>query len=67
MSTELKPCGRFQLTRFSGGRERGVCLQVTATNPDATQPAWLQMTKAEAAELAAHLQAFVTDTSKELF
>ena len=67
MSTELKSHAQgVSLTRFWGGDRRGVCVQVTAKRAD-SQPKGLlpdtgfetvQLTKAQAAALAADLMDF---------
>ena len=34
MSTELKPIGDMNVTRFWGGKKRGRCIQLTRPNED---------------------------------
>jgi hypothetical protein len=56
MATRLKRVNnRLGVTRFAGGPERGVCLQLTG--PDG----WVQLTRDDAAKLAKQLVDFVND------
>ncbi len=61
MSTEMKPTKHFTLTRFFGGTERGVCLQLT-DRERAVNPPYFSLTKSDALELAAALVQFANDT-----
>lgn len=68
MSTQLTSNTRFSLTRFWGGNERGVCLQVTA--PGAGRDPYMnegfvQVTREEALLLAESLMRFVNGTLEE--
>jgi hypothetical protein len=64
MSTELKPLNKkTTLTRFFGGRERGVCVQVTQTGQEMTSCNSLgighvQLTRKEAGDLGEMLMLF---------
>ena len=62
MSTEIESrLTRHSLVEFWGGDKRGVCLQVTATDPHACeidQEGYIQLTMADAAILAKHLADF---------
>jgi hypothetical protein len=72
MSTSLRDVTPTLLqTRFFGGRDRGPCVQVTqtqmkscvASNPQGVQ--FLQLTRTEAALLAAELLRFATGNEVE--
>ena len=72
MSTELKShANSVSLTRFFGGKERGSCVQVTQPNPDYDSDAGgdmfshVQLTRAQAAALAADLQDFAQGREQE--
>tara|TARA_B100001287_G_scaffold201750_1_gene171108 strand:+ start:294 stop:524 length:231 start_codon:yes stop_codon:yes gene_type:complete len=74
MSTELKSHAQeVSLTRFFGGRDRGSCVQVTMKrkNPNEDRgPAdrffdSMQLTRAQAAALAADLQDFAQGREQE--
>lgn len=64
MTTELRPVTeQLTQTRFFGGKDRGTCLQVTQTGQQAhaSNPlgiGFVQVTRAEAALLAAELLRF---------
>ena len=62
MATDLKShANRVSLTRFFGGSDRGVCVQVT----EQTQNAFVQLTRAQAAALAADLLDFAQGREEE--
>jgi hypothetical protein len=67
MSTSLKSrlADQYYLTRFSGGIERGVCVQVT---PKAKEHGcyYIALTKAEAKDMIKDLQDFVNNKSVSL-
>jgi len=71
MSTELKSHAQeVSLTRFFGGEQRGSCVQVTMrkTELPATADKFfdsLQLTRAQAAALAADLQDFAQGRERE--
>ena len=74
MSTELQSHAKgVSLTRFFGGKDRGSCVQVTQKRFDPSEnrgPAdkffdSLQLTRAQAAALAADLQDFAQGREKE--
>ena len=74
MSTELKSHAQgVSLTRFAGGKQRGSCVQVTQKRFDLTEnrgPAdkffdSLQLTRAQAAALAADLMDFAQGREQE--
>ena len=72
MSTELKShANSVSLTRFFGGKERGSCVQVTQPNPNYDSDAGgdmfshVQLTRAQAAALAADLQDFAQGREQE--
>lgn len=71
MSTELKShANEVSLTRFFGGEQRGTCVQVTMrkTELPATADKFfdsLQLTRAQAAALAADLQDFAQGRERE--
>ena len=76
MSTELKShANGVSLTRFFGGKERGSCVQVTHKRFDPTEkrgPAdkffdSVQLTRAQAAALAADLLDFAQGREQEDF
>lgn len=61
MSTELKSnLENFNLTRFYGGKERGVCLQLSQREFKETPRAsgYVQLTREEAMKLALQLLEF---------
>jgi hypothetical protein len=65
MSTELRPLNeRTTLTRFWGGKERGVCVQVTQTGQPVQNVAnplgmgYVSLTRQEAAQLGEMLMMF---------
>lgn len=56
MATELKWLNtEVSVTRFFGGSRRGTCLQLTGPK------GWVQLTRADAAELAKRLADFARD------
>lgn len=61
MSTELKPVsdrnGTVYLTQYSGGKENGLCLQITPS----PLVEYLSLTKADALALATALLEWVQD------
>jgi hypothetical protein len=64
MSTELKShADRVALTRFFGGSDRGVCVQVTEN----VTHNFVQLTRAQAAALAADLLDFAQGREVEDF
>ena len=72
MSTELKSHAKdVTLTRFWGGSAKGSCVQVTQPNPnydtDAGGPMFshVQVTRSQAAAMAADLMGFEKDRKKE--
>ena len=70
MSTELKSrTPDVSLTRFFGGQERGVCVQVTTTytaNPEDFFK-HVSLTRDEARTLAADLAAFAAGVEEECY
>lgn len=58
---------RFDLTRFAGGKERGQCVQVTEFVSEPAGRRFVQLTRAEAKELAEHLLAFAAGNEVEKF
>jgi hypothetical protein len=67
MSTELRGTTEHLLTRFWGGKERGVCLQVTTRTVsfDPQKPGFVVVNEKEALELAEALLQFVNNTREE--
>jgi len=66
MSTELKShADRVTLTRFFGGSDRGVCVQVTVDS-GAGQFDHVQLTRAQAAALSADLLDFAQARETEV-
>ena len=70
MSTELKsPAQEVSLTRFWGGENRGSCVQITTPARDRKDghPFFdhVQLTRAQAAALAADLQDFASGREQE--
>jgi len=68
MSTEMKGTERLALTRFYGGDERGVCLQVTIRDlmgRSSYEEGYITVNKTEAILLAEALLKFVYDTLEE--
>tara|TARA_Y100001978_G_scaffold153943_1_gene139294 strand:- start:283 stop:513 length:231 start_codon:yes stop_codon:yes gene_type:complete len=74
MSTDLKSHAQdVSLTRFFGGKDRGSCVQVTMKRRDPSEnrgPAdrffdSMQLTRAQAAALAADLQDFAQGREQE--
>ena len=70
MSTELKSHAQeVSLTRFWGGENRGSCVQITTPARDRTDghPFFdhVQLTRAQAAALAADLQDFASGREQE--
>ena len=71
MSTDLKSHAQgVSLTRFAGGTERGSCVQVTMRKRELPATAdkffdTLQLTRAQAAALAADLQDFAQGREQE--
>jgi hypothetical protein len=64
MSTELRShADRVSLTRFWGGTDRGVCVQVT----EEVTHSHVQLTRAQAAALAADLLDFAQGREQETF
>jgi hypothetical protein len=76
MSTELKGAtcrtGDLHMNQFSGGREDGLCVQLTFKEPeeDQNRPSfgwwYMQLTKQQAVELAAALVEFADGKREEL-
>jgi len=65
MSTELKSHAQgVTLTRFFGGSDRGVCVEV---NEDRVDGQYVQLTRAQAAALAADLLDFAQGRETEDF
>jgi len=65
MSTELKShADSVALTRFFGGADRGMCVQVTV-NSGAGQFEYVQLTRAQAAALSADLLDFAQGRETE--
>jgi len=76
MSTELKSHAQgVSLTRFAGGKDRGSCVQVTMRRTDPTEdrgPAdkffdSIQLTRAQAAAMAADLMDFAQGREEESY
>ena len=73
MATDLKSHAQgVSLTRFAGGTERGSCVQVTMRKRELPATAdkffdTLQLTRAQAAALAADLQDFAQGREQEDF
>lgn len=67
MSTDMKGTSRHQLTRFYGGEDRGVCLQVTIREFTGGffDESFITVNKQEALELADALLKFANNTLKE--
>jgi hypothetical protein len=68
MSTEMVGTDRLALTRFYGGDERGVCLQVTIRELiglSSYEEGYITVNKREALELAEALLKFAYDTLEE--
>ena len=71
MATDLKSHAQgVSLTRFAGGTERGSCIQVTMRKRELPATAdkffdTLQLTRAQAAALAADLQDFAQGREQE--
>jgi hypothetical protein len=68
MSTEMKGTTRHLLTRFYGGKDRGVCLQVTIRElmgRSSYEEGYITVNKQEALELARSLIMFADDTLEE--
>ena len=71
MATDLKSHAQgVSLTRFAGGKERGSCVQVTMRKQELPATAdkffdTLQLTRAQAAALAADLQDFAQGREQE--
>ena len=71
MSTDLKSHAQgVSLTRFAGGSDRGSCVQVTMRKRELPATAdkffdTLQLTRAQAAALAADLQDFAQGREQE--
>ena len=68
MSTEMKGTERLALTRFYGGEDRGVCLQVTVrelTGLSSYEEGYITVSKREAIDLAEALLKFCYDTLEE--
>lgn len=57
MSTRIGQVAHVVLTEFWGGKVRGLCVQLTEDGGRS----WIQLTKAEAAELAGLLSGWVVD------
>ena len=65
MATDLRShADRVSLTRFFGGSDRGVCVQVT-TDQGAGQFEHVSLTRAQAAALAADLLDFAQGREQE--
>ena len=77
MSTELKSVtgrtGEVSMTRFFGGKEDGVSVQLTFKKPESEYKLpdfgywYLQLNKKQALELAAALIEFANDTRDEVY
>lgn len=77
MSTQLKGVtgrtGEVSMTRFFGGKEDGVSVQLTFKKPEeeCNRPDfgywYLQLTKKQAVELAVALVEFANDTREEVY
>jgi hypothetical protein len=67
MSTDMKGTTRHLLTRFSGGKDRGVCLQVTIREftGGLFDESFITVSKQEALELADALLKFHDGTLEE--
>ena len=66
MSTDMVGTTRHLLTRFSGGKDRGVCLQVTIREfTGLYNEGYITVNKQEALELARSLIMFADDTLEE--
>lgn len=68
MSTDMKGTSRHLLTRFYGGDNRGVCLQVTIREfmgLHSYEEGYITVNKREALELARSLIMFADDTLEE--
>ena len=64
MATDLKTStSNVQLTRFFGGEDRGVCVQVSSTKWNEQ----VQLTRAQAFALAQDLMQFAKGKEKEQF
>ena len=65
MSTELRNAtDTVTQTRFSGGEERGACVQLTQARSNGSGYSYIQLTREEALAVAAELVLFAT--SKEV-
>lgn len=66
MSTQLESVssrnGEVLMTRFWGGKEDGVCLQLTSTSA----PDYIQLNRDQVMELMVALDEFLAGTRKEL-
>ena len=77
MSTQLKGVtgrtGEVSMTRFFGGKDDGVSIQLTFKKPEEERNRpdfgywYLQMNKNQALELAAALVEFANDTREEVY
>ena len=71
MATELKTHAQgVTLTRFAGGTDRGTCVQVTMRKREPVGTEFfdsVQLTRAQAAALAADLQDFAQGREQENF
>lgn len=68
MSTEMRDANRFSLTRFYGGSERGLFLQITppSVGPSPTRDeGFITVTEEEARDLGIALLEFAGGTLKE--
>jgi len=68
MSTDMKGTSRHLLTRFWGGDDRGVCLQVTIREfmgLHSYEEGYITVSKQEALELADALLKFANNTLEE--
>jgi hypothetical protein len=70
MSTELKShADGVTLTRFYGGTDRGTCVQVTTSKVGSWSEggpfSWVQLTRAQAAAMAADLLDFAQGREQE--
>jgi hypothetical protein len=68
MSTELKSSAPgVMLTRFAGGEDRGVCIQVTVRDKDSLRPdglSFIHLTREQAGALGRDLMAFEIDNRR---
>ena len=73
MAIELKTTtDAFTMTRFYGGEQRGVCVQVTQPNPNPNYDSgpmfnYVQLTRDEARQLAKDLLDFAAGAEEESY